>query len=74
MNFNQLDIGDTFDFISPKIGANSFFSRCTKISARKYSVMVDVKISRKVLTTESHEYKIGSVFCPVYNVIREASK
>jgi len=40
MKFKELNIGDTFDFIDydhPEW--NSFFERCTKISARKYDAV-----------------------------------
>jgi len=34
--FQDLAIGDTFDFIHDEQWRNSFFLRCTKVSARQY--------------------------------------
>ena len=37
MPFKRLSVGDTFDFINDAAPrSNSFFERCTKISARRY--------------------------------------
>jgi len=36
MQFKDLSIGDTFDFIGPDRMMNSFYARCRKLSARKY--------------------------------------
>lgn len=69
--FRDLKIGDTFDFISPETGYNSFFKTCTKISARKYSRVVDVRISGRRKIKEVHEYQVGSIDCGVYHVNEE---
>lgn len=66
--FRELKIGDTFDFISPEIGYNSFFKTCTKISARKYRTEGDVRLSPKRCIKEVHEYTVGSIDCQVYHV------
>ena len=55
MKFRDLQIGDTFDFISPNVGYNSFFERCTKISTRKYR-------------GDKFEYEVGSINVEVYHV------
>lgn len=71
MRFRDLKIADTFDFISPNIGYNSFFKTCLKISARKYVVKVTTRINHKRCIEETHEYKIGSIDCEVYHVNEE---
>jgi hypothetical protein len=62
MTFRQLQTGDEFDFIGPNACLNSFFNRCTKVSARKYSW----EGSTGVLET-----RIGTVGCEVFNVVRK---
>jgi hypothetical protein len=54
--FKDLKIGNSFDFISPDIGYNSFFERCTKVSMFKY------------VGESGGEYRIGSTTCIVYHV------
>lgn len=34
--FKELAVGDSFDWISPNAGMNSFYRKCRKISARRY--------------------------------------
>lgn len=64
MKFKNLKIGDTFDFVDPdKIGFNSFFDTCQKISTRKY----------KSLTTDI-EHRVGSINAIVYHFPRERQK
>lgn len=55
-NFKNLAIGQSFDFISPNRMMNSFYKRCTKISARKYR------------DEDGVEHTIGSHYARVYNV------
>lgn len=57
MTFGQLKIGAEFDFINDAQPMfNSFYRRCTKISARKYR------------DSEGVEYRIGSLSAKVYHV------
>ena len=37
MKFKDLNVGDTFDFISPNSNLNSFYMRCTKTGPRSYT-------------------------------------
>jgi hypothetical protein len=60
MLFRNLQVGDTFDFIADD-RPTTFFARCTKVSARKYTydgVRPDVTA------------RIGSINCPVWHVER----
>ena len=59
MKFKDLQINDSFDWINDaKVGYNSFFERCYKISKRTY-------------TTESGiKYQVGSINAEVYHVER----
>jgi len=58
VQFKDLKIGDTFDFVDDKaIGYNSFFERCTKITARKYKSETDVI------------YRVGKITCEVFHVV-----
>lgn len=66
--FSELEIGDTFDFISPRIpgelNTTSFYERCTKVSARKYG------------WTDRHgpfTSTVGSANVTVYNVKRKGT-
>ena len=54
--FRDLNIGDTFDFISPDRIMNSFYLRCEKISQRKYKDETGVI------------HRVGTINCYVYNV------
>ncbi len=58
MQFKDLLIGETFDFIGPHVGENSFFDRCRKISARRYCCVDDVDRS----------FTVGSGTAIVYHV------
>lgn len=58
--FKDLSIGDTFDFISPNIGYNSFFDRCKKTGSRSY-VALEGKLKDMTL-------KVGSIKADVYHV------
>jgi hypothetical protein len=53
MTFKELAIGQTFDWISGNM--DSFFNRCTKVSARKY-------------TDGIHVYRVGTIHAEVYHV------
>jgi len=58
MKFNDLSIGETFDFIDDENPMyNSFFERCTKVSTRKY-----------LAGNGFPEYTIGSIFADVFHV------
>lgn len=60
MKFEDLAIGQTFDWISPERSAftrNSYFKRCVKISARKYESI-----------DGADKCTIGSVKVTVYHV------
>ena len=37
--FRDLQVGDTFDFDSGRLGYVSFFDRCIKTSTRKYQTL-----------------------------------
>ena len=54
--FKSLSIGQTFDFISPNIGYNSFFHRCRKLNSRTY---LDLSTDQKI--------RIGSINAMVYH-------
>jgi|SRR5216684_2008420 len=54
--FKELSVGDTFDFVSPDIGMNSFYRKCRKISAKRYRD--DAYIV----------HSVGSGFARVYHV------
>jgi hypothetical protein len=55
--FRELKIGDAFDFVSPDSRLNSFYLRCRKMSARKYTA------------EDGFTYLVGSVDAKVYNVV-----
>jgi hypothetical protein len=57
MKFRDLKIGQSFDFISPNIGYNSFFHRCKKLTMRKYQDISNNQILR-----------VGSINAEVYHV------
>ncbi len=66
MNFQDLKIGQTFDFISPTI-YNSFYERCRKIGARTYTALVDdgkTNMRYGIM-------RVGSVKAKVYHVAGE---
>ena len=67
VTFRQLSNGDTFDFVAPT-GYNSFYERCTKLSARKYSYSSShpVPFGRYVTS-------VGSINVQVYNVIHKGA-
>jgi len=54
--FKDLQIGQTFDFVSPYRNMNSFTKKCTKIGSRKYR------------DEDGVEHTVGSIDCFVYNV------
>jgi hypothetical protein len=56
MKFRDLSIGKTFDFISPKVGYNSFYRTVIKTSARGY------------MDESGNKYKVGSLNAEVYHV------
>jgi len=56
VEFKQLAIGQSFDFIGPNRMMNSFYLRCTKISARKYQ------------DEKGNVHCVGSIRCKVHNV------
>ena len=59
MQFRDLDIGQTFDFVRPGYSYNTFFDRCVKTSPRLY-----VSVDNPTKLT----YKVGTVKCEVYHV------
>ncbi len=62
MSFKDLIIGQSFDFIDDAAKdstTNSFFKRCTKTSARKY-------------TADGLIHKVGTINCSVYHVGRQS--
>jgi hypothetical protein len=69
MKFKDLAIGDTFDFVSPNRMMNSFYDRCTKISARKYQWENPVQCS--LSPSKYLETRVGSANVEVYNVERK---
>lgn len=58
MKFRELKIGQSFDFIAPD-RPNSFFLRCTRISARKYK------------DERGEVHMVGTINARVYHVTRE---
>jgi hypothetical protein len=57
LEFKDLHIGQTFDFVDPdNITYNSFFMPCKKLSATRY------------VDTNWDEHKIGSVKAKVFHV------
>jgi hypothetical protein len=65
MKFKDLNVGDTFDFISPNSNLNSFYSRCTKIGPRSYTWQSHIDGS----TLKS---RVGTANVLVYHVNTEA--
>lgn len=61
VKFRDLQIGDTFDFISPNAMLNSYHLRCKKLSARTYTP-VDAP----------HALRVGSINVEVYHIERSA--
>lgn len=59
MQFRDLKVGDTFDFIDPHSIYNSFYYRCTKISTRRY------EWTDKLGTWHG---EVGTIKVPVYHV------
>ena len=60
MSFKELKIGESFDFVNDNandITTNSFFKRCTKTSARKYTAVGWI-------------HTVGTTAIPVYHVGR----
>ncbi len=57
VKFRDLQIGDTFDCVSPDRMMNSFYDRCEKISTRKYRSLVT-----------GYDFEVGSVNVTVYHV------
>jgi hypothetical protein len=66
MKFRDLQIGDTFDFIGPDNMLNSFYSRCTKISSRKYRWENPIQCS--LSPAKYLETRVGSINVEVYHV------
>ena len=63
MQFRDLKIGQSFDWINPNaIGQNSFFHRCVKVSDRKYKT-----VSGEAMHGYS-AYRVGSIKAQVFNV------
>jgi hypothetical protein len=58
--FRDIPIGAQFDFIAPGSLRNSFYNRCTKISARKYSYLHN--------KAQPLSCRVGTVKARVYNV------
>jgi hypothetical protein len=56
MKFRDLQVGSTFDWISPNHSFNSFFLRCKKLSARKYN------------DSTGQDHRVGSINAEVYHV------
>lgn len=54
--FRELPFGATFDFVSGRVGVDSFFKRCTKTDSRKY------------VDEDGREHKIGSINACVFHV------
>lgn len=57
LQFKNLHVGDTFDFVAPNSRTNSFFLRCIKISPRKYR------------DSSGTEHRIGRDLCRIYNIL-----
>jgi hypothetical protein len=55
MQFRDLHIGDTFDFIGPDNMLNSFYRRCVKTGPRSYAC------------ENGGRYTVGSVSAAVYH-------
>jgi len=53
VKFKEIPIGGHLDFVSERIGYNSFFLECVKIGSRKYK------------DSSGNVHKIGSVNCVV---------
>ena len=54
--FEELSIGDKFDFVSPNIGYNSFFKTCQKTSNYHY------------VDEDGVKYRVGIKTAYVYHV------
>lgn len=65
MKFRELQIGDEFDFISPDRMLNSFYGRCVKASAQRYTVSTFRKHNGAL-----DPLRIGRTDCEVYHVER----
>jgi len=59
IKFNELLIGDTFDFIADDGSASSFYDRCQKVSKRCYVVLEG--------TLKGNRLEAGSIHCHVYH-------
>lgn len=59
MKFRELQVGQTFDFVSPNGNSNSFFRPCMKTSTRKYRTIGGGPIQA---------YTVGSINVEVYHV------
>jgi len=69
--FRDLAIGDQFDFVDDRRPSfNSFFHRCTKVSARKYSWFVRdwANDDRRLKLIES---RVGTINVEVFHVTEE---
>jgi len=59
MQFRDLAVGDTFDFIDPsRPGFNSFYSRCMKTSSRMYATA----------DHPTYRYRVGTINVEVFHV------
>lgn len=65
MRFLDLNVGDTFDFVSPDRTLNSFYERCVKLTARTYT---EVEGEGLVI------HRVGSINAKVYHVKRKGEQ
>ncbi len=65
MQFRSVKIGQWFDFVSPNLQRNSFYSQCQKVSARKYRWKNPVRCS--LSPAEWLETRVGTIKVEVYN-------
>ena len=63
MQFKDLKIGQTFDFVSGQPLMDSFLDRCCKVSARKYVSLADPRE-----LNFRPEMRVGSITVEVYHV------
>jgi hypothetical protein len=70
MKFKDLQVGETFDFVSPKPELNSFTDRCVKMGKRQYGSLKQNKA--KPVQMFGYDiyavYNIGTTNAEVYNV------
>jgi hypothetical protein len=58
--FRELNVGDTFDFISPDRMLNSYFRRCVKTGTRTYTPVEGEDAPAPI--------RVGSINANVYHV------